>query len=485
MITRITTFIKSYADIIILAAIGFVVRMRIVTLDDLWYDEAFTGNLMRLGKQQFWQVAAIDPHPPLYYVILKLWTTVFGVNDLALRSMSVLFGVLTIVMIYLVVKELFNKETGAVASLLAAVSPFLTSYSAEARSYSMYGFFIILAVYAIIKRSSFGFLGATLLVIGTHYMAAVYLPILAAWYIWIVWKDARENKADVKNKKLKVALKFVPILILLIVSSYLYYPVITSENNNNLNIDWVQKASLGSIVKSVTAYSYGVKSRLAGSDELNNVDFIVDEFILGGGIFVLYLIGIIAVVVRYRKHKDVLINFGWVTSGVFLPMLILIAYTLLQGNNIYVERYLFPSSIFFVISLAYVLTSLLHFEVMGMIVFFYIFTLTKVIPPNYYKGMKGIAQEFRETQSEIIFTSPIDYVIGKYYLNNPNVKLYVPKEPESKFEDWPFIENATPQKLDRALFMTPEESRMTPEYRRVLENLQYGNYQVWIKVDAN
>jgi len=58
--------------------------------------------------------AAADVHPPFYYVLLHYWITVFGTSESAVRLLSALFGVLAIPMIYLVSRQLFDKEAGLV-----------------------------------------------------------------------------------------------------------------------------------------------------------------------------------------------------------------------------------------------------------------------------------------------------------------------------------------------------------------------------------
>lgn len=428
--TKIVDFVKIYADIIIISIVGIFLRGRIILKDDLWYDEAFTGNLMRLNGANFWKVASADPHPPLYYLLLKTWTFIWGVNDLSLRSLSLVFGILTIIIVYFLVKKLFDQQTAAVSALLIAISPFLISYSVEARSYSLYGFFVALAAYTLADKKLKTFLVAILLMLLTHYMAALYLPVLMLWFFWTVKKG--------KGSLIKASAIFIPLAI---VFYFIYLPVLTSSTNNNLNIFWVQKASFHNVTKSAIAYIYGVKSRLAGADELNNVNFIVDEYILGSSVFFTFLIGVVGTIIKFWKDKEKLLRFGFIISGFFVPILILISYTLFKDNNIYVERYLLPSSIFFLISMAIVTTLLLNFEVMGMLLFFYIFTITRVVLPSYYTGMKDLAKEYANSDNEVVFTSPIDYGVGKYYLNSSNVKLYVPKEPNNTYETWPFIIN--------------------------------------------
>jgi uncharacterized membrane protein len=463
--------LTKHADLVFVTLLGLILRSINLLKDDFWYDEAFTGNLMRVPWNEFWNTVQADPHPPLYSLVLKAWSFVFGVNDVSLRGFSLIFGVATIVLIYYLTKELFgNKETAALAGFLAAINPFMISYSNEARSYSFYGFLITISAYLIVKKKYMWAVTAMIASVYTHYMAAAFVPILAIFYFYVLWKN--------KENIVKGALRLIPLALF---GLWLYLPVINSPTNNNLNIDWVENAGIGSVLKSVTAYNYGIKSRLAGADELKELDFIVDVEILGFAVLITYILGSAIVILMNIKEKKGLGTFIFSVAMVFVPMTILILYTLLFKNNIYVERYLFPASIFYVISSAYILSSLVNFEVLGALLFIYIFTLMKTVQPYYYSGMKPLAQSYRESQSEVVFTSPIDFVIGKYYLNNDRARLFVPQEPQNTFSDWPFIGDAAPKNPQDAIYITPDETRMTEDFHRPVQNLTFGDYQVWVR----
>ena len=84
---------------------------------------------------QIAQDAAHDIHPPLYYWLLRLWTTVFGLSEFALRSLSAVLGTLLVLVIYGLGTRLFNRTTGLAAAFIAAIAPFQVYYSQEARMY--------------------------------------------------------------------------------------------------------------------------------------------------------------------------------------------------------------------------------------------------------------------------------------------------------------------------------------------------------------
>src|SRR5438874_2453036 len=56
--------------------------------------EAFSWRLTSYPSAEVVQRTAADVHPPLYYLLLKAWVLLCGDSPGALRSFSVVFGIL-------------------------------------------------------------------------------------------------------------------------------------------------------------------------------------------------------------------------------------------------------------------------------------------------------------------------------------------------------------------------------------------------------
>lgn len=130
--------------------IGLIVR--IILLDQsLWLDEAINiVNAKNLGFLDFVTKYPIgDFHPPLYFAILWIWGHLFGFSENIARLPSVLLGVGTIGLTYLIGKDLFSerssptgKKVGLLGALLLALAPLHVYYSQEARMYSLATLFL-------------------------------------------------------------------------------------------------------------------------------------------------------------------------------------------------------------------------------------------------------------------------------------------------------------------------------------------------------
>ncbi len=117
--------------------------------------------LQRIGR---------DFHPPLYFILLQGWASVFGESVCALRSLSVLFGVLTILGAYLFAIEAFGKNRlstvahqdfqsqgraiSLLAAALAAFSALQIRYSQEMRMYSLAAALAMFSSWALFRALS-------------------------------------------------------------------------------------------------------------------------------------------------------------------------------------------------------------------------------------------------------------------------------------------------------------------------------------------
>lgn len=86
-------------------------------------------------------------HPPLFFYLTHFALQSFGQTAWALRSVSAMFGTLTVGLVYLCGSKLFNLRAGIFAALLCLVSPLHLAYSQEGRPYALAGFLCLLSFY--------------------------------------------------------------------------------------------------------------------------------------------------------------------------------------------------------------------------------------------------------------------------------------------------------------------------------------------------
>lgn len=157
----------------------FSLGLRLISLNQsLWLDEAISANVVKNYSYEeiVSKFSPSDFHPPLYYLTLKTWTSVFGYSEISLRMPSVIFSLVTVYIIYLL--------AGNNAAWLAGLNPLLIYYSQEARMYSMVTMLLTLAVYCFVKKKYWWFNILAFLSFMTFY-GSVFLLMALAFYLLI------------------------------------------------------------------------------------------------------------------------------------------------------------------------------------------------------------------------------------------------------------------------------------------------------------
>ena len=114
--------------------LALLLRLYDLGKESYWVDEIFSVTESKQSIQQILMSGRLD-QPPAYYIPFHYWVRVFGDAEISARAFSVLAGILSIILIYLIGKKLFSTNTGLVSALLMTLSVFQIAYSQEARFY--------------------------------------------------------------------------------------------------------------------------------------------------------------------------------------------------------------------------------------------------------------------------------------------------------------------------------------------------------------
>lgn len=159
--------------------------LRLISLNQsLWLDEAInvlaTQKFSLLGM--ITEYAKADFHPPGFFIILWIWTKIFGTGEIFVRLPSVIFGVLTIYLIYKLGQKISSKKLGLYCAFLLAVNPLHIYYSQEARMYSLstlavaINFFLLTKLIMREKVNLLFLILSNLLVLSSDYVAYLIFP---------------------------------------------------------------------------------------------------------------------------------------------------------------------------------------------------------------------------------------------------------------------------------------------------------------------
>ncbi len=164
--------------------IGIVLRNIYLNQHDIWFDEAFSYFVAKSSLHDILVAASADNHPPLYELMLHFWIRIFGTTAIAMRSLSLTTGILSLPIFYLLTKKLVGKKNALIALSIFTLSPLMIYYSAETRMYSLFVLLTLLTVLfflSVIKKqtiiNTFSFILFFTLALYAHYYALLfYIP---------------------------------------------------------------------------------------------------------------------------------------------------------------------------------------------------------------------------------------------------------------------------------------------------------------------
>ena len=217
---KFNNIIKRKAGILFFAIFVLACLMRFFHLSyqSLHIDEAYILTLVRdFGFRELIENAINhDPRPPLYYMLFHYWIKIFGATEAGARSLSAIFGCLTIIPVFMIAKKMFNKKIALLSIFLLAINPFNIYYSQMIKEVALVSFFAITAFLFFIlaleknKKTHWGlYVLFSLLSIYMHY-AAGFLTI--SCFIFLFLSRKKYCSTTFRNGILSYILIFIGYL---------------------------------------------------------------------------------------------------------------------------------------------------------------------------------------------------------------------------------------------------------------------------------
>lgn len=242
-----------YAKILLsLVIVLFIVtRLWHLTSSCLWFDEIFSVHAAEHPWGSLLQFVAADlVHPPLFYILLKIWIGIGGESLLWLRLFPAIVSIAAVLPILLMARELkLSAAETTLALLLLAVSGYLIKYAQEVRMYSLLFFLSGCSLWLFIasvrrQRLSNGLVVAltavNLLMIYSHYYGWLVVAIELAVAVWV-------NRAFAK----KLILSFLVLLLSYVPWIVLLWRAFAVQRMNQ-NVGWIPRPGLRALTEFVT-----------------------------------------------------------------------------------------------------------------------------------------------------------------------------------------------------------------------------------------
>ena len=217
----------------------------------LSWDEVATADV---AHRTAGQIAGLLPHIDgvfgPYYLLMHVWTAVFGASVLSLRLPSILAMAGAAALTGELGRRLFGAPAGVLAGLLLCLVPNMSRYAAEARPYAMVCFFSVLALlllHRVIDRPSPGrwaWYGAAVLAVG---LSSIVAMVVLTGHLALLL---------VRRRALLLPWSLVALVPLVALTPLIWWGL----HQRAAQLHWVTPVTLGAV--------YAFPARLTGSTEV-------------------------------------------------------------------------------------------------------------------------------------------------------------------------------------------------------------------------
>ena len=241
-----------YLLALLLVTVGAVLARLLFTSDPMVHDETYT--YIAFAARPWWDLLS-DYHLPnnhiLHTVLVKLSTSMFGMQPWAVRLPALVTGVLCIPAVYWLGKRLYSRPTGLLAAGLLAALPTWIDYNTNARGYSQMALLSVLlfglAIYLREHKNRAGWLMFAGLGALGFFTLPVFLYPFGMTLVWLAVSVLAEDAPAYGGhwKLLAYAGAFAILTVLL--TGLCYLPVIMGSGLDALIANpYVQRLDVGS-----------------------------------------------------------------------------------------------------------------------------------------------------------------------------------------------------------------------------------------------
>lgn len=224
LVDRIFSLKKSTVYLMLIVVFGFVFRALYALRARFYADEMVHGThtigFISSGRLQIMDQAAI------WFWLNDLAMKIFGVNVFGMRFIAILLGTLTIIVVYLLGKEIFSKRVGIMASLITSLSLYQLEMTNSGADVGM-SFFAMLSLYFFIlfsknknKRYFYLIWVSIAIAVMTKPIAAVFFIVL---FLCSLFYHFRKQKSVKLKEYIYLAVLMALIFLPVFAFNYLLY----------------------------------------------------------------------------------------------------------------------------------------------------------------------------------------------------------------------------------------------------------------------
>lgn len=428
----------------VILVIGFYLRLSpALETRDFWYDEAFTGILLKAPIGEMNDMIFRDVHPPLYYWLSKPIGSWFGYSAWGIRFFSVIFGMLTIWSIFEIGRKMFNEKIALLAAAFCAFSPFAIQYSQEARMYALFGFLMLWATWFFYQALTegtkknwilWGIFGG--LSFYTHYLSLFFF--IAFYFTYIFYRKIFDGKSFWKAVFTERNFYLGAGIIFLFFISWIK---IFISHISKGNLGWIDPVDFSSLPSTIQIFLFGHPPGTGGVPSANNFRLLFDQSSFG-----LLVLVFSACLFTYLWNKSNSVRKPiFVLLGISLGTMVLLILLSHLNIKLYVSRYFMPAAvIFYLLFSALIISVFSSWRSWTLSLVIFLLLLINLQPIKYttdWSHIAGLVKDEVLKTDKIIALNPFDYTSARYYFGEANVRYFNKNNPAEDFSGWVVVGN--------------------------------------------
>ncbi|MCW3078264.1 MAG: protein with oligosaccharyl transferase domain [Bacteroidetes bacterium] len=182
--------VNKYLPGIFILILNLIVRIPYLLFQDISHDEPFTIYHAQFDLASIVEQLKNYNNPPLFEIFLHFWMKLFGLSDVTVRVLPLLFSSLSSVALFYFGRKHFSNLIGWVSALLLSFSSLSIYYSHDCRVYSLFLLLTILSVHhfllmlenTLLMHKGFWIICSSLLIYA-HYFGFFVLFIQAIYIL--------------------------------------------------------------------------------------------------------------------------------------------------------------------------------------------------------------------------------------------------------------------------------------------------------------
>ncbi len=202
---------------------AFLIRIYSLSSMNFYYDEAVYAMFAMdfvINSTSPWAGSAVQP--PLFTWINSIPVSIFGISEFSIRLLSVLLGVFTIAIVYLLARKWYGEKVGLISASILAVMPLHVIYSRLAFNDITQVFLFLVSMLLLEYSGKKFYVLFAGIFFGLSYLIKYNVVIMAAlyWIFYFAYFILKKDWVSLKKSAKNAIIYFLSSLVFIILVIY-------------------------------------------------------------------------------------------------------------------------------------------------------------------------------------------------------------------------------------------------------------------------